>query len=215
MHIILFGPPGAGKGTQGELLAERFDLVRLSTGDLLREALREGTPLGLEAKRYMEAGELVPDDVILGMVREVLEREAGRGGFIFDGFPRTRAQAEGLDALLASLGTSLDAVLVLDVDDDTIVRRLSGRLSCPKCGAIYNLHSNRPTRAGICDACGTELVQRQDDREETIRRRLAVYREQTAPVLDHYADMGTDIRHIPGGREVDAVQAELRSVLQS
>jgi adenylate kinase len=213
MHIILFGPPGAGKGTQGELLAEQFDLVRLSTGDLLREALRDGTPLGREAKRYMDAGDLVPDEVILGMVRDVLEKQSGRGGFIFDGFPRTRAQAEGLDALLASLGHSLDSVLVLDVDDDTIVRRLSGRMNCPKCGAVYNVHSNPPARAGVCDMCGTPLVQRPDDREETIRRRLAVYREQTAPVLDHYARTAVPIHKVPGDRPVESVQAELRSVL--
>jgi adenylate kinase len=181
---------------------------------LLREALRAGTKLGLEAKRYMDAGELVPDDVILGMVKEVMTKDTSHSGFIFDGYPRTRAQAEGLDDLLKSIGQGLDAVLVLDVDDETIVRRLGGRLSCPKCGAIYNIHSEPPAQAGICDVCGSALVQRPDDREDTIRRRLAVYREQTAPVLNHYAATQVPIRHVNGERSVDAVQTDLRTVLE-
>lgn len=213
MNIILFGPPGAGKGTQGELAADRFDLVRLSTGDLLREARREGTALGREAQRFMDAGELVPDGVILGIVREVMEGHTGRGGFIFDGFPRTVAQAEALSGMLEEMGTSLDAVIVLEVEDETLVRRLAGRLSCPNCGCVFNRYSDPPRTEGRCDSCGTELVQREDDREETVRRRLEVYREQTAPVLDWYIRSGANVRSIPGDRPIDAVQADLAAVL--
>lgn len=213
MNIILFGAPGAGKGTQGELAAERFDLVRLSTGDLLREARREGTELGKAAQRFMDAGELVPDDVILGIVREVMESRSDSGGFIFDGFPRTEAQAAALAGMMAELGQTLDAVVLLDVADETLVRRLSGRLSCPKCGALYNRHFNPPREEGVCDACGSPLMQRPDDREDTVRRRLEVYREQTAPVLDWYERNGVRIRRIEGDRPIEAVQADLGALL--
>jgi adenylate kinase len=212
MDIILFGPPGAGKGTQGELLAERRGLVRLSTGDLLRDALRNGTELGREAKRFMEAGELVPDDVILGMVREVM-KERSAAGFIFDGFPRTTAQAEGLAQLLRELERRLTAVVLLDVDDETIVRRLSGRLACSQCGAIYNVHSGPPAQAGACDACGGDLVQRADDREETVRRRLEVYRAQTEPVVAWYEGHDVPVVRLNGDRAVEAVQADLQSAV--
>lgn len=179
MDLILFGPPGAGKGTQGELLAERFGLYRLSTGDMLREAVRAGTELGRRAQGIMAAGELVPDDLILAMVREVMVSDKAAKGVIFDGFPRTEAQAAGLDTMLDGLGRPLSAVLVLRVDDDVIVRRLSGRRACTSCGAVYHLETDPPKKDGICDTCGSALVQRPDDAPETIRRRLAVYREQT------------------------------------
>jgi adenylate kinase len=213
MNIILFGPPGAGKGTQGALLADRYDLVRLSTGDLLREAVRQETPLGLEAKHYMDAGELVPDPVILGMVRQVMHENAGRGGFIFDGFPRTTAQAEALDALLGEIGRPIDAVLVLEVDDDVLVRRLAGRLYCPSCGNTHNLYTEPPRVAGTCDVCSGRLVQRDDDREETVRRRLEVYREQTAPVLDYYRDSGVTMARVDGDRSVDDVLSSLSELM--
>jgi adenylate kinase len=213
MNIILFGPPGAGKGTQGSLLEERYDLVRLSTGDLLREAVRKGTALGLQAKGFMDAGELVPDAVILGMVGEVMQARPDRGGFIFDGFPRTSAQALALDAMAREMGSPINAVLVLRVDDEELVRRLSGRLSCPKCGRISHRHSDPPAKEGICDACGGALVQREDDREETVRRRLDVYREQTAPVLETFESLGVPIRHVDGDRSVDDVNASLTAIL--
>jgi len=215
MNIILFGAPGAGKGTQGELLAKRFDLVRLSTGDLLRDALRRGTPLGLAAKRFMDAGELVSDSVILGLVREVMTAESARGGFIFDGFPRTQAQAESLDATLEELGTPLAMVIVLDVDDETIVARLSRRLACPRCGAVYNLDTDKPKQSAVCDVCGTELVQRSDDEESTVRRRLEVYRAQTAPLLAYYESAGVPMHVIDGDRPVDEVQADLVKRIES
>jgi adenylate kinase len=209
MNIILFGPPGAGKGTQGELLAERFDLVRLSTGDLLRDALRRGTPLGLEAKRFMDAGELVSDDVILGLVREVITAQSSRGGFIFDGFPRTLAQAESLGRTLDDMGAPLNLVIVLDVDDATIVGRLGRRVACAKCGAVYNLDTDPPKQPGVCDRCGTALVQRSDDEEATVRRRLDVYREQTAPLLAYYRETDVPMVVIDGDRPVQQVQADL------
>lgn len=213
MNIVLFGAPGAGKGTQGELLAKRFDLVRLSTGDLLRDALRRGTPLGLEAKRFMDAGELVPDDVILGLVREVMKAESTRGGFIFDGFPRTRAQAESLDRTLAGMDAPLRMVIVLDVNDETIVARLGRRLACPKCGAVYNLDTDKPKQPGVCDVCGTTLVQRSDDEESTVRRRLEVYRDQTAPLLEYYEKSGVPLHVIDGDRPVEVVQADLMKLV--
>ena len=152
--LVLFGPPGAGKGTQGALLAERFGLLRLSTGDVLRDAVRRGTRMGLEARRYMDVGELVPDDVILGIVRDYLAGEAVEQGVVFDGFPRTIPQARGLDALLAELHRPLRAVLVLEVDDETLVKRLSGRRSCGSCGAVYNVYFEPPRQEGSCDRCG-------------------------------------------------------------
>jgi len=213
MDIILFGPPGAGKGTQGVLLAERFHLQRLSTGDLLRDAVRRGTPLGQEARRYMDAGELVPDEVILGLVREYLQA-GGEQGVIFDGFPRTEAQARALDQLLAGLGRRIGAVLVLEVPDETLVRRISGRRSCPACGAVYNVHVDPPAVPGRCDRCGAGLVGRADDDEATVRRRLAVYQAQTAPLLDYYeAVAGTPVRRVPGDRAVEEVQRALVDLL--
>lgn len=213
MNLILFGAPGAGKGTQGALLSEKHGLLRLSTGDLLRDAIRRETRLGREAKGFMDAGELVPDGVILGMVREAMQQTADARGFIFDGFPRTVTQAEGLTALLEDLGRPLDAVIVLDVDDESIVRRLSGRLSCPQCQAVYNIHSEPPRVAGRCDRCGAALVQREDDRPETVRRRLAVYREQTAPLIGFYEAGDAPVYHVDGDRPIEEVQAELQGLL--
>ena len=213
MNIILFGPPGAGKGTQGTLLEQRYDLVRLSTGDLLREAVRKGTALGLQAKGFMDAGELVPDAVILGMVGEVMHAGRDRGGFIFDGFPRTSAQALALDAVAKEMGAPIEAVLVLKVDDEELVRRLTGRLSCPNCGRIFQRYSDPPAKDGVCDTCESDLVQREDDREETVRRRLDVYREQTAPVLETFEKLGVPIHRVDGDRSVDDVNASLTAIL--
>jgi adenylate kinase len=211
MDIILFGPPGAGKGTQGVLLGERFGLHRLSTGDLLREAVRNGTPLGQRARRFMDAGELVPDQVILDLVGEYLT--CVRGGVIFDGFPRTDAQARALDRLLARLGRRIATVLVLEVPDETLVRRIAGRRSCPACGAVYNVHFDPPVAAGTCDRCGAELVARADDDEATVRRRLAVYQAQTAPLIEYYRSVATRVEPVPGDRPVDQVQGALVALL--
>ncbi|CAN5678235.1 adenylate kinase [soil metagenome] len=213
--LILFGPPGAGKGTQGALLADHYGLLRLSTGDVLRDAVKQGTTMGLAARRFMDAGELVPDDVILGIVRDYLSGEAANRGVIFDGFPRTIPQAQGLDALLAELGRPLEAVLVLEVDDEALVKRLSGRRSCSSCGAGYNAFFDPPQQRGICDECGGELTARPDDDSATVRRRLAVYQEQTAPLIDYYSGTAINVRHINGDRPVAEVQSDLVGLLRS
>lgn len=214
MNLILLGAPGAGKGTQGALISERCGVVRISTGDLLRDAVRKGTPLGQKAKGYMDAGELVPDDVILGLVREVLSSEAGdTAGYLLDGFPRTLPQAEALDVLLGELGRPLDAVIVIDVPDDVLVKRLSGRRTCPNCGAVYNVYFEPPTTPGVCDVCGGALVERADDGAETVRRRLEVYRSQTAPLIAYYEKSTTPVHIVDGDRPVDEVYASVMQVL--
>jgi adenylate kinase len=213
MNVILFGPPGAGKGTQGDLLAAATGLRKVSTGDLLREAVRTGTPLGQQARKFMDAGELVPDQVMLGLVKETVLSGNGVRGFILDGFPRTLPQAEALDAMLGEIGKPVSGVVMLDVADDTIVKRLSGRRSCPNCGAVYNLYYDPPKQDLICDRCGSSLVQRKDDEAGTVQRRLDVYRQQTAPVLDYYRRMGTPVFEIQGDQQIDQVQTELRGAL--
>ncbi|HEY8414917.1 MAG TPA: adenylate kinase, partial [Thermaerobacter sp.] len=190
MRWIFLGPPGAGKGTQAARLAERAGVPQISTGDMLRAAVRAGTPLGLEAKRYMDAGQLVPDDVTIAIVRERLAQDDCRRGFLLDGFPRTVPQAEGLAAALEELGVGLDGVLYFDVPDEVVVERLSGRRVCPECQATYHVRFDPPREAGRCDRCGAALVQRHDDREETVRERLAVYRRQTEPLVDYYHRAG-------------------------
>lgn len=213
MNLILLGPPGAGKGTQGALLAARLDIPKLATGDLLREAVRRGTPLGLSAKRYMDSGELVPDDVILGLVAEVLGSPEAERGVIFDGFPRTLPQAEGLDGIFAESGRRLDGVLVMEVPDDVIVRRISGRRTCADCGRPYNVFSEPPTVAGVCDVCGGKLVARVDDDEATVRRRLQVFAEETAPLIGYYRAAGVLVQSISGEGAVEEVQHALATAL--
>lgn len=212
MNLILLGAPGAGKGTQGALLADRTGLTRLSTGDLLRDAVRRGTDLGRKAQGFMEAGELVPDDVILGLVREVLETTDT--GVIFDGFPRTRVQAEALEGILQDTGRSLDAVLVLQVDDEVLVRRISGRRSCPDCGRVYNIYSDPPATEDVCDACGATLVHRPDDQEATVRRRLQVYAAQTEPLIAFYEASETPVLRVDGDGGLDDVAAAIDQALE-
>jgi len=185
VRVAFLGPPGAGKGTQARDLAQEWRVLHLATGDMLREAVATGSPLGREAKTYMDQGALVPDDVIIRMMAERLGAAAGRG-FILDGFPRTIAQAEALARLLKDLGQTLDTVVYFDVSEPELLRRLTGRRVCRKCGHTYHLTSNPPKRPGVCDACGGELYQRDDDTEATVRNRLEVYRRQTAPLLDYY-----------------------------
>jgi adenylate kinase len=186
VRVAFLGPPGAGKGTQARDLAQEWGALHLATGDMLREAVAAGSPLGREAKSYMDQGALVPDDVIVRMMAERLgAADAGRG-FILDGFPRTIAQAEALARLLKDLGQTLDTVVYFDVSEPELLRRLTGRRVCRACGHSYHVTSNPPKRAGVCDACGGELYQRDDDGEATVRNRLEVYRRQTAPLLDYY-----------------------------
>jgi adenylate kinase len=211
--IILFGPPGAGKGTQGQLLAQHFGLLRLSTGDVLRDATRRGTDMGRAAKRFMDAGDLVPDEVILGIVRDYLRGEAADRGVIFDGFPRTIPQAQGLDELLAELGRPFFGVLVLAADDEVLVKRLSGRRSCTECGALYNIHFDPPREDGRCTVCGSVLILRPDDEAATVRHRLEVYHEQTEPLLDYFKQAGAAVVRMNGHRPVAEVQRDLIEVL--
>ncbi|MDP9418356.1 MAG: adenylate kinase [Actinomycetota bacterium] len=188
MRLVLVGPPGAGKGTQAQFVASHFAIPKISTGDIFRANVSQGTPLGVEAKKYMDAGDLVPDDVTIGMVRDRLGERDARDGFLLDGFPRNVQQAEVLDGMLPDLGGGLDVVLELVVDDDEVVRRLSGRRTCRSCERVWHLDFDPPTSVGVCDECSGELFQRDDDKPETVRHRLEVYAEQTEPLVDYYAD---------------------------
>ncbi|MGK5444651.1 adenylate kinase [Micromonospora sp. URMC 105] len=190
MRLVLVGPPGAGKGTQAEFIAAHLSVPKISTGDIFRANVSQGTPLGVEAKRYMDAGKLVPDEVTINMVRDRLAEPDAADGFLLDGFPRTTPQAAALDKLLADLGTALDLVLELVVDDDEVIRRLSGRRTCRGCGKIWHVEFDATTREGICDRCGAELFQRDDDKPETIAARLREYAEKTAPLVDYYGAQG-------------------------
>ncbi|MEU6074400.1 adenylate kinase [Micromonospora sp. NPDC047074] len=190
MRLVLVGPPGAGKGTQAEFIAAHLSVPKISTGDIFRSNVSQGTPLGVEAKRYMDAGELVPDEVTINMVRDRLAEPDAAEGFLLDGFPRTTPQAAALDKLLADLGTALDLVLELVVDDDEVIRRLSGRRTCRGCGKIWHVEFDATSREGICDRCGAELFQRDDDKPETIATRLREYADKTAPLVDYYGAQG-------------------------
>lgn len=186
MRLILLGPPGAGKGTQAEALVEKLNVPQISTGDILRAAVKKGTPVGRKAKAYMDAGGLVPDNIIIGVVKERLNQPDCEDGYIFDGIPRTIAQAEALDAGKVQI----DIVLSIEVPDDTIIKRLSGRRSCPECGAIFHVVTKAPKREGVCDACRTKLITRKDDEPETVKHRLQTYHKETAPLIDYYKKQG-------------------------
>jgi adenylate kinase len=208
MDLILLGAPGAGKGTQGALLAERLGVPKIATGDMLRDAVRAGTELGTQARRYMDAGELVPDAVILGMVRERLAQADAARGAIFDGYPRNAAQAASLDEMLAGIGRKIDAVVYLEVDDDAIVRRMGGRRTDPETGQVYHVEHNPPP-AHIAPRC----VIRPDDVEETVRNRLQVYRVSTAPLVEHYRAAGVPVHTVDGARAIETVQAEILGLI--
>jgi adenylate kinase len=191
VRVVLVGPPGAGKGTQAQFLASHLSIPKISTGDIFRDNVSHGTALGRRAQKYMERGDLVPDEVTIAMVTDRLADDDTQAGFLLDGFPRNLPQAETLKKMLASWDTRLDVVLELVVDDDEVVRRLSGRRGCRRCGRIWHVVFDPPVELGICDDCGGELFQRDDDREETIRHRLEVYQQQTTPLVSFYADEGT------------------------
>ncbi len=215
MRLILLGPPGAGKGTQAKNLVDHCGIAHISTGDLLRKAVADGTSLGQAAHRFMKAGELVPDDLIIRMVEDRIAEADCAEGFLLDGFPRTVPQADALGEMLKRKGLKIDVVLLLVVDDDDLVRRLSGRRSCSQCGAVYNLVFSPPKREGICDACGSEaLIQREDDRESTVRNRLKVYHNQTGPLIDYYEALGL-LKSVDGGGKIETITAQLIKALNS
>ena len=209
MNLILLGAPGAGKGTQAEKICEKFNIPAVSTGNIIREALKNGTDMGLKAKSYIDAGKLVPDEVVIGIIKERLAEDDCQNGFILDGFPRTIPQAEALD----NMGIVIDKVVDIEVPDEKIAARLSGRRVCLKCGATYHLEYKKPAVDGICDACGDELVQRKDDSPETVLDRLNVYHEQTEPLKDYYAKTGKLVI-VEGQEEVADTTALVFKVLE-
>jgi adenylate kinase len=213
VRIILLGPPGAGKGTQAVTLSENLGIPHISTGDILRANVKEGTELGSKAKAYMDAGDLVPDDVILGMVGDRLDEDDAKAGFLFDGFPRTVPQAEALEQLLADRATPLTVVFRLAVPQDEVVRRLTGRRSCNECGRIFHVLFDPPEQEGRCDSCGGELTQRSDDTEDVVLNRLEVYRAQTEPLENFYWERGL-LREVEAVGEVDEVQGRIQAILR-
>ncbi len=214
MRLILLGPPGAGKGTQSQKLAEYYSWVKISTGDILREAVSRKTPLGLEAKSFMDKGGLVPDDVVIGLIRERLKDSDCHSGYILDGFPRTLPQAQALSRILEEEKTPIDWVISFEVPEQDLVRRLTGRRSCGNCKRVYHLDFNPPKQSDLCDACGGALVQREDDREETVRNRLRIYEKETAPLLKYYDDKMI-LSRIDGWGAIDVVFDRLHQILNT
>jgi adenylate kinase len=212
MRIVLLGAPGAGKGTQAKKLIEKYGIPQISTGDLLRAAVAAGTPLGKEAKSYMDKGELVPDSVVLGMVEERLKKDDCKKGYILDGFPRNTAQAGALDKMLAALNMSLTAALSVDVPFEDLMKRLTGRRTCKSCGQMYNIFFSAPKKEGTCDKCSGELFQRDDDKEATIKKRLEVYTAQTEPLIGYYKNKGI-LKSVSGTGSIDDIFKKVTEVL--
>lgn len=207
MNAIFLGPPGAGKGTQAQKICKEFGIPQISTGDILRKAIADGTPIGLKAKEYMDNGQLVPDSIVIEIAKERLKAKDCKNGYVLDGFPRTVAQAEALDTI-----ADINFVINIDVKDEVIINRLGGRRVCPKCGAVY--HIDWLNGSKVCKNCSTELVQRKDDSESTIKERLRVYAEQTAPLIDYYEKSGK-IVSVNGAKEMDSITAEIRKVFEA
>lgn len=208
MKLVLLGAPGAGKGTQAEILSRKLSIPTISTGNILRAAVKNGTPVGLQAKAFMDAGKLVPDDVIIGIVRERLAESDCAGGYILDGMPRTIPQAEALE----KAGIEIDCALSIEISDDTIVERMSGRRTCPNCGASYHVVSAPPKSEGVCDNCGAELTVRKDDAPETVKARLEVYHKETEPLKDFYAQRGK-LKSVENQPSIEATTAEIEKAL--
>lgn len=213
MNIVLFGPPGAGKGTQAQFLSEEYNIPHISTGDILRDNVKNGTALGTKAKSYMDKGELVPDNLLIDLIKVRLEAPDTRKGFLLDGFPRTIPQAQALDEILDDMNKNLDSVVNIEVGPAELVRRLSGRRICRNCGSSYHLVLNPSKVKDICDACGGELYQRADDQEAAIKNRLEVYKKQTQPVLEYYKKKGVLI-NIDGDREIEEITSDIKSALE-
>ncbi len=213
LGIILLGAPGAGKGTQAKKISSSFGIPQISTGDMLREAVKNGTAMGLKAKGFMDAGGLVPDEVVIGIVRDRLKAKDCDKGFILDGFPRTIPQAQALDRVVKELGKEIRVVLSLEVDEKDLLERLTGRRTCTACGAMYHIRFNAPKAAGKCDKCGTALIQRDDDKEETIKARLVNYKKSTEPLLDYYKGTGK-IKAVKAAGEIDAIYNNIAKILR-
>lgn len=212
MNIVFLGPPGAGKGTQAVRIAKTLSVPHISTGDIFREAIAGGTEMGLKAKAIMDKGELVPDDVVIGIVRERLDEKDASDGFLLDGFPRTEAQAKALDIIVESKG-GIDKVIELVVDDEELIRRLAGRRVCKNCGKNYHAVYNPPKNDSVCDDCGGEVYQREDDKEETVRRRLEVYKKQTQPLINYYKNKSI-LFEVNGEKPIDQVMSEIISIIK-
>ena len=213
MNIILMGPPGAGKGTQAEFIKAAYPIPHISTGDMFRAAVKQQTPMGLEAKKYMDSGKLVPDEVTIGVVKERLAEPDCAKGFLLDGFPRTVQQAVALDEILSGLNGKIDLVLNIDVPSDVLFDRMAGRVSCEQCKAVYNTKFKAPQKEGTCDKCGGKLIQRADDQPETVKNRLDVYQAQTAPLLDYYSHKG-NLQNVDGNRDVKVVFADVQKLME-
>lgn len=215
MNLILLGGPGAGKGTQAKKLIDKYQIPQISTGDILRAAVKEGTPMGKKAKEYMDAGKLVPDEVVIGIVEDRLKQPDCQKGFILDGFPRTVPQAEALDQALAKMGSKIDHVISIDVDEEELVTRLTGRRTCKnaECGQMYHVKFSPPKKGGVCDKCGSELYLRDDDNEATVRSRLATYNQATKPLIDYYSQKGL-VRAIPGVGGIDDIFNKICSIVE-
>lgn len=213
MNLVLMGLPGAGKGTQADKIVNKYQIPHISTGDMFRAAMNEGTELGLKAKSFMDKGELVPDEVTIGIVRDRLSKADCEQGFLLDGFPRTVPQAEALEDILSELGRKIDYVINIDVDKDILMERLTGRRICKECGATYHLIFNPPKEPGVCDRCGGELYQRQDDHEETVQNRLDVNVKQVQPLLDFYHGKGY-LKNINGQQHIDQVFSDIDALLK-
>lgn len=214
MRLVIMGPPGAGKGTQASMIVERYSIPHISTGDIFRKNLKEGTPLGLKAKEYMDKGLLVPDEVVVAIVKDRLMQEDCKKGFLLDGFPRTVVQANALDEVLEEMDMGLDKVINIEVDKDVLVGRAVGRRVCSGCGATYHVKFNPPAKPGICDVCGEKVVQRDDDREETVTKRIEVYLEQTLPLIQYYKDKGL-LANIDGEQEIQRVFEDITKSIGS
>ncbi|HEX7043090.1 MAG TPA: adenylate kinase [Burkholderiales bacterium] len=214
MRIVLLGAPGSGKGTQAKLLSEKYKIPQVATGDLLRAAVAAGSELGRKAKAAMDAGQLVSDEIVLGIIQERLSRPDAKPGFVLDGFPRNIPQAQALDAMLARLGQPLQLALLVDVDREVLTKRMTGRRTCSQCGAIYNVHFSPPKTSGKCDKCGGTLTQRSDDNEETVRNRLAVYEEQTAPLVSYYKAQGK-LRTVRGVGAINDIFKNISDIIEA
>ncbi|MDD2558335.1 MAG: adenylate kinase [Desulfuromonadaceae bacterium] len=214
MNLILLGPPGAGKGTQAQYLIEKYGIPQISTGDMLRAAVKDGTPMGLKAKACMDSGNLVPDEVVIGIVRERLQKDDCSQGFILDGFPRTVPQADALSETLQQLNKKIDAAIALTVDIEALVERLAGRRTCSACGAGYHLLYDPPRESGVCTKCGATLIQRDDDKEETVRNRMQVYAQQTLPLVEYYINVGI-LHEIAGMDSIETVRSNIEAALRN